>query len=288
MKNLRIVVITGLSGSGKSTVIKAMEDMGFFCVDNLPVVLLPKFLELHLSSSGEVSKVALVIDIREKEYFQECIRIFTELKKAGFSMEIIFLESSDEALIRRFSETRRQHPLAQEGLILEGIRSEREKLRGLKKMADKVIDTSKYNVHQLKEVIFNHFSRVAVKRKMAVTLLSFGYKYGTPYDADLLIDVRFLANPYFVEGLKSLDGFDPEISEYVLKSEAAVKFLGKFCDLMRFLLPLYEKEGKAYLTIAVGCTGGRHRSVVIIDELKGFLEKEEYLVKVSHRDIDKV
>ncbi len=287
VKNLRIVIITGLSGSGKSTAIKAMEDMGYFCVDNLPLVLLRKFLELHQSSSGEVSKVALVIDIREQEYLQDCDRIFAELKKSGFSMEIIFLDSSNKVLIRRFSETRRHHPLAREGSIPEGIRIEREKLNDLKIMADKVIDTSNYNVHQLKEVIFEYFSRSTDKRKTIITLLTFGYKYGIPYDADLLMDVRFLPNPYFIDGLKNLNGLNPEVSGYVLKSEAAITFLTKFLDLLKFLLPHYEEEGKAYLTIAIGCTGGKHRSVVIVNELKELLGGKNYLIKTSHRDIDK-
>jgi len=287
VKNLRIVVVTGLSGSGKSTAIKAIEDMGFFCVDNLPVVLLPKFLELHQSFSSEISKVALVIDIREKEYLQEFTRIFSELKNAGFFMEIFFLESSDQVLIRRFSETRRQHPLAKEGLISDGIKLEREKLKDLKRMANEVIDTSTYNVHQLKKAISHYFSRITMGRKMAVTLMSFGYKFGIPYDADLIMDVRFLPNPYFVEGLTNFDGFNPGVSEYVLEFDATVKFLKKFSDLIKFLLPLYEKEGKSYLTIAIGCTGGRHRSVVIVNEINSLLDRDKYLLKTSHRDLDK-
>lgn len=286
MKNIRIVIISGLSGSGKSISIKALEDIGFFCVDNLPVILLPKFLELFVQSPGEVSKVALVMDARGKNFLMEYPRIFEELKKEGYVMEIIFLECSDEVLIRRFSETRRTHPLAEGKSVIEGIRLERESLLDLKSIADNIIDTSNYNVHELKNVITQYFSQISSLKKMAVNLVSFGFRYWLPHDADLIIDVRFLPNPYFIEQLKNLNGNSKEVSDYVLKRGEAKKFIKKFSDLIHFLLPLYVKEGKSYLTIAIGCTGGKHRSVSVINELAKSLDKEKYIVNIRHRDIE--
>ena len=286
MKNIRFIIITGLSGSGKSTAIKALEDIGFFCVDNLPVILLPKFLELRLQAPGEISKIAFVMDIRERGFLKDYSRIFEELKKEGYLMETIFLECSDEILFRRFSETRRSHPLAEGRSVIEGIRLERERLSNLKRTADKVIDTSNYNVHQLKDAIYKYFSEVSSLKKMTINLLSFGFKYGLPYDADLTMDVRFLPNPYFVEELKNLTGENKEVSNYVLKRSETKKFIKKFSNLIHFLVPLYEKEGRAYLTIAIGCTGGKHRSVAIINELAKSLDKEKYMVSIRHRDIE--
>ena len=286
MKNIRIVIISGLSGSGKSISIKALEDIGFFCVDNLPVILLPKFLELFVQSPGEVSKVALVMDVRGKIFLREYPRIFEEIKKKGYVMEIIFLECSDEVLIRRFSETRRTHPLAEGKSVIEGIRLERESLLDLKSIADNIIDTSNYNVHELKNVITQYFSQISSLKKMAVNLVSFGFRYWLPHDADLIIDVRFLPNPYFIEQLKNLNGNSKEVSDYVLKRGEAKKFIKKFSDLIHFLLPLYVKEGKSYLTIAIGCTGGKHRSVSVINELAKSLDKEKYIVNIRHRDIE--
>jgi len=286
MKNIRFVIITGLSGSGKSTAIKALEDIGYFCVDNLPVILLPKFLELRLQAPGEISKVAFVMDIREKGFLREYPRIFEELKKEGYLLETIFLECSDEILLRRFSETRRSHPLAEGKSVIEGIKLERESLSNLKSTADKVIDTSNYNVHQLKDAIYKYFSEVSSLKKMTINLLSFGFKYGLPYDADLTMDVRFLPNPYFVEELKNLTGENKEVSDYVLKRSETKKFIKKFYNLINFLIPLYENEGRVYLTIAIGCTGGKHRSVAIINELAKSLDKEKYMVSIRHRDIE--
>jgi len=286
MKNFRVVIVSGLSGSGKSVAIKALEDIGFFCVDNLPIILLPKFIELCLQSLGEIYKVALVMDVREKGFLKEYPRIFGELKDKGYVMEAIFLECSDEILLRRFSETRRSHPLAEGKSVIEGIRIERESLADLRSIASKVIDTSNYNVHQLKDAIYQYFSEISSLKRMAINLLSFGFKYGLPYDADLVMDVRFSPNPYFIEGLKNLTGEDREVSNYVLKRSETKKFVKKFSGLVHFLIPLYEKEGKSYLTIAIGCTGGRHRSVTIINELAKSLNKEQYLVNIRHRDIE--
>jgi len=312
VKNLRVILISGLSGSGKTTAIKALEDIGFYCVDNLPILLLPKFIELCDQSGGMISKVAVVEDIRGsvsypsqsalptslagdaqrgKDFFKDSRRIIQDLRREGFPIEILFLESSDPILMRRFSETRRQHPLAIGGSIREGIRLEREQLQGIRDMANLVIDTSHLNVHQLKDQIQQYAQEGSNPGQMTVTLLSFGYSFGIPYEVDLLMDVRFLPNPYFVEELKRLKGDDPRVAEYVLQWEEAREFLRRIQEFIRFLLPLYEREGKTHLTIAVGCTGGRHRSIVIINQLaemlRGELLARGVLLSIQHRDAEK-
>jgi UPF0042 nucleotide-binding protein len=287
MRHLRVVIITGLSGSGKSTTLRALEDIGFFCVDNLPVILLPKFLSITISSSPEIKRVALVMDLRERSFLHKYNRIFDGLKKKGYRIEILFLESSDESLLHRFSETRRTHPLSERGMIMEGIQQEREKLSSLKKMADKIIDTTSINVHQLKDVIQNYFSPSSRNKKMVINVTSFGYRYGLPVEADLVFDVRFLPNPYFVENLKNYDGNNDDVRDYVLKNKESKEFLEKTLDLMNLLIPLYEKEGKVRLNIAMGCTGGRHRSVVMANAISSFFSSMKYLVNLNHRDIDK-
>ena len=287
MQNIKIVVLTGLSGSGKSTAIRALEDLGFFCVDNLPPVLLPKFIELCKASSGEISKVAMVMDVRERAFLKEYPDIFKELKKKGEKINILFLESSDEVLVRRFKETRRQHPLAEKGSVLEGIKRERDKLSDLRMLASEILDTSSFTVHQLREVILQLFSKISSKKKMSITLTSFGYKFGIPYDNDLIMDVRFLPNPFFVSELRDLSGNDKSVHNYVMRNEVAEKFQKKFLSLINFLIPQYEKEGKTYLTLGVGCTGGQHRSVVVINSLKKILSKKGYLARVVHRDMGK-
>ncbi|MGD0279852.1 MAG: RNase adapter RapZ, partial [Smithella sp.] len=256
MKNLRVVIISGLSGSGKSTALRALEDIGFFCVDNLPVILLPKFLSITIVSSPEIKQVALVMDLRERSFLNKYKRIFAGLKQKGYNIKILFLESSDESLLHRFNETRRIHPLSERGMIMEGILLEREKLAPLKKMADKIIDTTSINVHQLKDIVQRHFSPSSRNKKMVINVTSFGYRYGLPVDADLVFDVRFLPNPYFVENLKKYDGNNIEVRNYVLQNEESKEFLDKTLDLMNLLIPLYEKEGKVRLNIAMGCTGG--------------------------------
>jgi len=287
MQNIKIVVLTGLSGSGKSTAIRALEDLGFFCVDNLPPVLLPKFIELCKASSGEISRVAMVMDVRERAFLKEYPDIFKELKKKGEKINVLFLESSDEVLVRRFKETRRQHPLAEKGSVLEGIKRERDKLSDLRMLASEILDTSSFTVHQLREVILQLFSKISSKKKMSITLTSFGYKFGIPYDNDLIMDVRFLPNPFFVSELRDLSGNDKSVQNYVMRNEVAEKFQKKFLSLINFLIPQYEKEGKTYLTLGVGCTGGQHRSVVVINSLKKILSKKGYLVRVVHRDMGK-
>ena len=287
MKNLRVVIITGLSGSGKSTALRALEDIGFFCVDNLPVVLLPKFLDITTLSSPEIDRVAMVMDLRERSFLDKYQRIFTRLKDKGYKIDILFLESSDDSLLHRFSETRRIHPLSEKGPIMEGIRLEREKLLSLKQMADKIIDTTSSNVHQLKDIVQKHFLPSSGYNKMVVNVTSFGYRYGLPADADLVFDVRFLPNPYFVENLKNFDGHHAAVKDYVLQNKESKEFLEKISDLMTLLIPLYEKEGKVRLNVALGCTGGKHRSVVMANELSSYFLARKYMVNLSHRDINK-
>ncbi|NIQ38232.1 MAG: RNase adapter RapZ [Proteobacteria bacterium] len=290
MRDLRVVLISGLSGSGKTTAIKALEDIGFYCVDNLPFVLFPKFLELCQQSVRRISRIGLVVDIRGAEFMADARQIIGGLREEGFALAILFLEARDEILVGRYRETRRHHPLAA-GSIQNGIRMERERLVTLRDLADKVIDTSDLNVHQLKDVITRFFLKESPRRAMAVTLMSFGYSFGIPYEADIILDVRFLPNPFFVDHLKRLTGEQKGVREYVLKWPEAKEFIRRFQDLIKFLIPLYEKERKAYLTIAVGCTGGRHRSVVIVRELGVILKKslgdKGKLLEVKHRDLEK-
>jgi len=307
VKNIRVILISGLSGSGKTTAIKALEDIGFYCVDNLPILLLPKFLELCEQSGGKISKVAVVEDIRGTasypvweetgaaqggdDFLEDSRRVIQNLQKEGYSIEILFLESSDPILMRRFSETRRQHPLAVGGSIREGIRLERERLQGIRDMANQVIDTSDFNVHQLKDRIQRYVQEGLNSGQMTVTFLSFGYSFGIPSEADLLLDVRFLPNPYFVEELKRLKGENPKITEYVLQWGETKEFLQRVLEFIRFLLPLYIRERKTHLTIAVGCTGGRHRSIVIVNRLAEML-RDEWVergvsLSVRHRDAEK-
>ncbi|MBN1545349.1 MAG: RNase adapter RapZ [Syntrophaceae bacterium] len=287
MKAVRTVIITGMSGSGKSTVIRALEDIGFYCVDNLPVVLLPKFLSVQSAPELGISQVALVMDLREKSFLDKYEEIFTSLKQQGYSIEILFLDSTDDVLVHRFSETRRVHPLAPDGTLMEGIQSERESLTPLRRMADWVIDTSALNVHQLKDVIQRAYAVDGTAKRLIVYVTSFGYRYGLPVDADMVFDVRFLPNPYFIEALKPYDGSDPQVRDYVFASDESKQFAEKITDLMGFLLPLYEKEGKSRLNIALGCTGGRHRSVAMANRLGAFLCDRNYPVSVYHRDVGK-
>ena len=287
MKNLRVVIITGLSGSGKSTALRALEDIGFFCVDNLPVVLLPKFLAITVLSSPEIKQVAMVMDLRERSFLDKYRRIFDRLKEKGYRIEILFLECSDDALLHRFSETRRIHPLSAKGSVIEGICLEREKLDSLKQMADKIIDTTSANVHQLKDIVQRHYLPSSEHKKMVVNVTSFGYRYGLPADADLVFDVRFLPNPYYIEDLKNYDGHNRAVEKFVLENNESKEFLKKILDLMNFLIPLYEKEGKAMLNIALGCTGGKHRSVVMANQLSAHFLAMKYIVNTSQRDINK-
>jgi UPF0042 nucleotide-binding protein len=234
-----------------------------------------------------MSKVALVMDLRERYFLEKYTTIFSEMKEKGFRIEILFLDASDEALIYRFKETRRTHPLSKKGTVPKGIALERAKLSMLRNMADKIIDTSSLNVHRLKDLIQSHFMSSPMEKRMVINLTSFGYRYGLPADADIVLDVRFLPNPYFVENLKSFNGTDPKIEDYVLGWKESRTFLRELFKLAEFLIPLYEKEGKSYLNIALGCTGGKHRSVVMSNQLEKFLLEKNYLVNISHRDIQR-
>lgn len=286
MKNTRLVIISGPSGAGKSTTIKVLEDIGFFCVDNLPVSLLPKFLELS-SESKEITKIAAVIDIRERGFLKDFPGIFKEIKGLGYKPELVYLEASDDALVKRFSETRRKHPLVENGTPLDGIKLERDVLSDIKELSSKIIDTSNYNIHQLKEVIKDYFSEPRHIEKIIVHLVSFSYRYGIPSDADLIMDVRFLPNPYFVDKFKGLTGRNEEVKKFIFEKDEAQGFIERFLELLDYLLPLYWKEGKAYLTIAIGCTGGKHRSVAVVDFLHNVMPSKYCVIKKRHRDIDK-
>jgi UPF0042 nucleotide-binding protein len=285
-RTLRIVVVTGLSGSGKSTAIKAFEDLGYFCVDNLPVLLLPDFLKLREGSSEELWHIALGMDIRERRFLESYSKIFSELRGKGANLEILFLEATDDVLQRRFSQTRRKHPLAGKGGVLEGIKAEREMLRDLKDMATRVVDTSSANVHDLKRMISRLYAVSPDPDALQVMVLSFGFKYGVPAEADIVMDVRFLPNPFFVEGLRDLDGRREEVIRFVLRDEQSQVFLDKFSTLLTDLLPRYRAEGKSYLTIAIGCTGGKHRSVVMAERLAARLVEKGYGAHLSHRDVE--
>jgi len=281
----RIVVITGMSGSGKSTAIRALEDSGFFCVDNLPVLLLPKLTELAgLGSTAR--RLALVIDAREGVFLGEAPRMLEDVRRGGHQVEVVFLDSSNGAITRRFSETRRRHPLAPQGTILEGIERERSALHDIREMADQVIDTSELTVHDLKKIIQARFSP-ELSNAPSISILSFGYRYGVPQQADLVFDLRFLPNPYFVPELKGLTGKHPQVARFVLDRPEAQTFLDKVVDLCQFLFPRYQKEGKAYLTLALGCTGGKHRSVAVARELSQRLSGADTPTQLWDRDVDK-
>jgi RNase adapter protein RapZ len=287
MPALRFVIITGLSGAGRSFAIKCLEDLGYFCVDNLPTTLIPTFAELCTHSSRDMRLIALGVDIREGEYLSHLMETLAELRVQGHKPEVLFLEAGDETLVRRYQETRRRHPLAGEGTVLEGIRAERKALAHLRESADRIIDTSGLSVHQLKERLVEGYGPQGARDELTVSLMSFGFKHGAPYDADLVFDVRFLPNPHFVERLKRLDGRDSAVEEFVMSFEESRTLLAKIEDLLRFLLPLYRREGKAYLTVALGCTGGRHRSVTLVELLRRSLEGAGAAPVVRHRDIDR-
>lgn len=287
MSKLRICVITGLSGSGKSTAIRALEDEGFFCLDNLPLALIQVFVELVGKSSERITNVAIVIDIRAIDFFKGRESLFRELREAGHRVEILFLDASDEVLIRRFSETRRRHPALAGASVQEGIRFEREHLAGFLQIATSIIDTSELNVHQLKELIVKLVCGENAPKIFNVHLQSFGFRYGLPLESDIVMDVRFLPNPYFVPELKVQTGLDSGVRDFLLNQPATSEFLDRFLNFVDFLVPRYQQEGKSYLTISVGCTGGRHRSVFIIDALRTFLAEQKFSLKVTHRDMGK-
>ncbi|HJN45255.1 MAG: RNase adapter RapZ [Acidobacteria bacterium] len=283
----RFVVVTGLSGAGKSAAIRALEDLGYLCVDNLPTVLIPTLADLTLGKGATYDAVAVVVDARDRSFLDHFSAVLKSLRaRRNLGTSLIFLEASDAALLRRFSETRRPHPLAPTGSVIEGILAERTRLRRIKKMADRVLDTSDLTVHELRRA-FRELSQADGKQtRLTVTLLSFGYKYGIPAESDLLFDVRFLPNPYFVTGLRALTGKDPAVRDYVVAADATGPFLQMTTELLKFLVPKYTTEGKSYLTIGIGCTGGRHRSVAVVEQLKTRLASISGVRwRMKHRDI---
>ncbi|MFQ5902880.1 MAG: RNase adapter RapZ [Candidatus Binatia bacterium] len=282
-----IIVVTGLSGSGKSIAIRALEDNGFFCIDNLPVLLIPKFIDLCQGYQEGIKRIALGIDLRGGHFFQSWPEVLAEIRAAGHRVEVLFFDATDEVLLRRFNETRRPHPLAGEAPIQEGIVRERKALEGMRALADKVIDTSNFNVHELKKEMNQYFNQILTPQKMTLFLTSFGYKYGIPHDTDMILDVRFLPNPFFVDELRGKNGLETEVEEFVMRRDETHAFLDRLYSLLEFTLPQYEREGKSSLTLALGCTGGKHRSVVLVEELKKRLDGERFRIHVKHRDIDK-
>jgi|SRR5438552_1056100 UPF0042 nucleotide-binding protein len=284
---LDIIIITGLSGSGRSFAIRALEDNGFFCVDNLPALLIPRFIDLCQGYQEEIRRIALGVDLRGSRFLQALPQVLADVRAAGHHVQVLFFDASDDVLLRRFSETRRPHPLAGQGSILDGISRERKALEPIRALADKVIDTSDFNVHQLKTEMEQQFCQAPQARRMALFFTSFGYKYGIPHDTDMILDVRFLPNPYFVNELRPKTGLDPEVRDFVLRDQETRAYLDRLYALLEFTLPLYEREGKSSLTLALGCTGGRHRSVVLVEELQKRLGDGDFRVHIKHRDIDK-
>jgi len=282
----RLVVITGLSGSGKGSALKAFEDLGYYCVDNLPVGLIPRFADMCAAHASRIRRSAVVVDIREGESLSQLPVAYQRLGRDGLNVALLFLEASDEALIHRFEETRRPHPLGRNLPVREGIRLERSLLKPMRHLADTVIDTSRMNVHELRQLIQDRFGGRR-RKTMLVSVLSFGFKHGVPHDADLVFDVRFLPNPNFVTGLREKSGTDPEVREYVESQALTREFISRVSDLLLFLLPNYVREGKSYLTIAIGCTGGRHRSVALAEHIGDFLDEEGFKTKIIHRDLQR-
>jgi UPF0042 nucleotide-binding protein len=283
----KVVILSGVSGSGKTTALRALEDAGFYCVDNLPIVFLEKLLELSGHTAGEVSRLALVVDAREGRFLADAPRIIQEIRDQGADVEVLFFEANDESLVRRYSETRRRHPLAGDGgTVPDGIAAERRALADLKAIADEVVDTTTLNVHELKRLVSRRFAAGDGVR-LGVTVVSFGFRFGIPTHADLVLDVRFLPNPFFIPELKPYPGTDPRVAEFVLGQPDAKAFLDRVAELCGFLLPRYRAEGKSYLTIAIGCTGGRHRSVALSAALAERLSSGGQPVRLWHRDVEK-
>jgi UPF0042 nucleotide-binding protein len=284
---MEFVIITGMSGAGKSQAIKIMEDINYYCMDNLPPALLPNFAELCSSSSKDVNKVAVVADIRGGIFFKDLFNSLDELKNKGIKYRILFLDASDGELVKRYKEQRRPHPLSSTGTIVDGIREERLSLEEVKKRSDYIIDTTSMKMGRLKEELLNIFVQGNISYNINITVMSFGYKYGLPQDSDLVFDVRFLPNPFYIEELKSFTGNDKNVQDYVMGFDTTSTFIEKLKDMLFFLLPHYIKEGKSNLVISIGCTGGKHRSVTISNHIAQILSNENYRVLLNHRDVEK-
>lgn len=286
---MRFVIVTGMSGAGKSTALKMLEDMEYFCVDNLPIALIDKFAQLvGEGGSGEIERVAVGVDIRSGKALDELEAVLEKLQVPGVRPEILFLDADERTLVKRYKETRRSHPLSGNGRVDEGIRKERERLAFLREFADYILETSQLLTRELKSELEKIFVENQIFKNLMITVLSFGFKYGIPTDSDLVFDVRFLPNPYYIEGLRALSGNNHEVSDYVMGFEIAKEFSDKLEDMLRFLIPNYISEGKSQLVVAIGCTGGKHRSVTLANELYARLRKsEEYGLRIEHRDIEK-
>lgn len=286
-QGLELIIITGLSGAGRTLAMQSLDDQGFFCVDNLPPTFLVKFAELCAQSRGKVSKAAIVCDLRGGEFFSSLTEALANLEKEGFRLEVLFLDASDETLIRRYKESRRRHPLSPHGRVLDGIQAERQQLEELRIRADHIIDTSALSAQQLRSQVAELFCKPEGLDQMSVALISFGFKYGNPIDADLVMDVRFLPNPFYVEALRPLTGEHSLVRDYVFGNQMAQEFMEKYLDLLEYILPNYIKEGKSHLVIAIGCTGGQHRSVAIAEKVGQYLKERHYAISVKHRDAAK-
>lgn len=284
---MRFIIITGLSGAGKTQVIRCLEDLDYYCIDNMPPALIPKFAEICYSSNGKIDKVAMVIDIRGGDMFNELFNELNALKASGYNYEVLFLEASEEALVKRYKETRRMHPLARDGRLIDGIAKERNILEYVRKKANHVLDTSMLTTAQLKDAVKELFEGSNAGGGIVVNVQSFGFKYGIVLDGDLVFDVRFLPNPFYKENLKNHTGLESDVQEYVLKFEQTQEFIKKLDDMIEYLLPYYIEEGKSQLVIGIGCTGGKHRSVTIAIQLYNFLKQKGYNAVISHRDIQK-
>lgn len=287
MSDSRILIITGMSGAGKTQVMRTLEDLNYFCVDNLPPALIPKFAELCMQTEGKVNRIAFVIDIRGGEFFEEMVGVLDEMKLNGAKYELLFLDASDEVLIRRYKETRRRHPLANEGSLSQGIAKEREKVGNVRAKATHILDTTNTTTTDLRDKIIALYGSGDSFSKMNVIIQSFGFKHGIPLDCDMMFDVRFLPNPFYVPELKLLTGNDQEVMAYIWNYQITREFTKKLEDMLLFLLPEYEKEGKSQFAIAIGCTGGNHRSVFIANKLCDFLREHDYETQVTHRDLNK-
>lgn len=286
---MRFVIVTGMSGAGKTTTLKMLEDMGYFCVDNMPIPLMTKLTELFLIPNGEINKIALGLDIRSGQNIEELEQILNSMDELGQKYEILFLEANDAAIVKRYKETRRNHPLSGGGRVEKGIAEERRKIQFLKERADYILDTSRMLTRELKQELGKIFVENKEYKNIYVTVLSFGFKYGIPSDADLVFDVRFLPNPYYIDELRPMSGNDQEVRDYVMNNDKSKIFLEKLSDMVEFLMPNYIAEGKHQLVIAIGCTGGKHRSVTLANELYERLKSEEqvYGIKIEHRDLEK-
>lgn len=283
---MRFVVVTGMSGGGKSTALKMLEDAGFYCADNLPVSLIDKFVELIATPNSEITKVALGLDVRAGQFFEDATMVLERLRKNGYNLEVLFMEADEAVLIKRYKETRRVHPLAMDGRVEDGVRKERKVLENIRKMADYVIDTTHLLTRELKEELDRIFVQDREYNSLMVTVMSFGFKHGIPADADLVFDVRFLPNPFYIDELKKKTGNDKEVQDYVMSFAESEEFMVKLNDMIQFLIPNYVKEGKYRLVVAIGCTGGQHRSVTLANELYSRMkDKGSYGVKLYHRDV---